>query len=326
MSLIKKSAAGVQAIPQEPLHIRYRPKSFDEVIGQDAVVASLTRMFKDRDVPHCFLFTGPSGTGKTTLARIIAWAQRCDPANLIEVDAARFSGIDAMRELLTGAQYAPLTESAVRFIIVDECHALSKATWQTLLLSTEQPAPHLYWIFCTTEPDKVPQTIRTRAIAYDLKPIKWDVLAEYMENIARHEKLQVKREFIELAARRAMGSVRQALVFLTILNGIVDQADAVRLVEGAEAGEGAVIDLARMIATGKNFSWATARKLLENLSDTSPETIRLTIVNYTAAALLGSDDMKAAQRYLAVLNAFSAPCNPSERMAPVMLSIGSLLF
>jgi replication-associated recombination protein RarA len=325
MGLVKNSV-GVQTPPQDPLHIRYRPKTLSDVIGQDAVVQSLTRMFKDRDVPHCFLFTGPSGTGKTTLARIVAASVGCAPVNLIEVDAARYSGIDAMRELLTGAQYAPLTASVVKAIIIDECHALSKPTWQTLLLSTEQPPPHLFWFFCTTEPDKVPATIRTRAMAYDLKPVRWDVLAEYMENIAIVEKMSVKKDFIEMAARRAQGSVRQGLVFLAILNGITDQADAARLVEGAETGEGAVIDLARMIATGKGFGWSAARKLVEELSDTSPETIRLTVVNYTATALMGSDDLKNVQRYLAVLNAFSQPCNPSERMAPILLSIGSLIF
>lgn len=309
----------------EPLHIKWRPQSLDDVIGQDAAVNNLRRLFEAKRVPHTFLFTGPSGTGKTTLARIVAASLGVAPGNLFEVDAARYSGIDQMRELLSTAQYKPMVPGPV-FYIIDEAHALSKASWQTLLLATEQPPAHLYWAFCTTESEKVPKTIRTRSHAYDLKPVKWDLLAEFLGIVADEEKLRVKKEFIDFAARKAAGSVRQGLVFLSLLDGIIDKDEALRLVEDAEAMAGEAIDLARMIVSGRGFTWPAARKLLAEMEDVAPETIRLTVLNYATAALLKTDSPGEAQKLLAVLDAFSKPPGAGEKHAPLLLAIGTLLF
>lgn len=307
----------------EPLHIKYRPQQLDDVIGQDAVVKNLARLFETKRIPQTFLFTGSSGTGKTTIARIMALMIG---ASVVEVDAARYSGIESMRNLIDGSQYAALGSSPKKMYIIDECHAISRAAWQTLLLSTEEPHQHLYWAFCTTEPDKVPNTIRTRSHAYDLKPVKWDLLAEYLDFVRTEEKLKVAKDFVDLAARKANGSVRQALVFLSLLDGITDKAEALRLVEDAEAMEEGPIVLARMIVSGRGFTWTASRKLLEGLSDTSPESIRLTVLNYAAVALAKEDGEKQAIKLLSVIQAFSQPYNSSEKMAPVFLSIGSLLF
>jgi DNA polymerase III gamma/tau subunit len=307
----------------EPLHVKYRPQVLEDVIGQDAVVKNLARLFEAKRVPHTFLFTGSSGVGKTTIARILASMLG---ASMIEVDAARFSGIDAMRTLLNGTQYAALGDSPKKFYIIDEAHALSRAAFQTLLLSTEEPPEHLFWALCTTEPDKVPTTIRTRSHTYDLKPVKWDLLAEYLDFVRIEEKLKVVKEFVDLAARKANGSVRQALVFLSLLDGITDKAEALRLVEDAEAIEEGPIVLARMIISGRGFTWSAARKIIEDLSDTSPETIRLTVLNYASSALLKENGEKQAVKLMSIVQAFSQPCNQSEKMAPILIAVGSLLF
>lgn len=127
-----------------PLHVRLRPLELDGVIGQDAVVNSLVSLLEGNAVPHAYLFTGPSGVGKTTLARILARMTDCDDANIMEIDAATNSGIDNMRLVTQLAQYRGIGSSPNKFIIIDECHALSKATFQSLLLAIEEPPPHVY--------------------------------------------------------------------------------------------------------------------------------------------------------------------------------------
>ena len=151
-----------------PLHLKYRPTNLDEVIGQNAVVQSLKQQLTGQSTPHAFLFLGPSGVGKTSIARILAGMMKCDDANILEIDAATHSGVENMRSVTQMAQYRGIGESPNKFIIVDEVHALSKATFQSLLLSIEEPPPHVYWALCTTEPDKIPTTIKTRCAAYDL--------------------------------------------------------------------------------------------------------------------------------------------------------------
>jgi DNA polymerase III gamma/tau subunit len=307
----------------EPLHIKYRPKEFADVIGQDATVKNLEQLFVSNRVPHTFLFTGGSGCGKTTLARIIGTRLGCD---LVEVDAARYSGIDQMRELLAGAQYSGLAGDGRKCIIIDEAHALSKASWQTLLLATEQPPDHLYFALCTTEAEKVPKTIRTRAHAYDLKPVKWDLLAEYLGFVADAEELNIKDpSFLDIAARHAQGSPRQALVYLSMLDGIVTKEDCLRLVEDVDAQTDGPIALARMLVSGKGCSWAAALKVLEQIADVNPETIRLTVMAYATNTIAKEAGEKNAARLLAILSAFSVPCNASERMAPIYLAVGTLL-
>jgi replication-associated recombination protein RarA len=332
MILLKKrvhsSAVAAQvatANPSDPLHLKYRPKDFDDVVGQDAVVKSLRGIFTPQaTVPHSFLFTGPSGTGKTTLARIIASNLGALAINILEIDAARYSGIDSMREILNGSQYVSLGMSPVKIIIIDECHALSKQTWQTLLKKVEEPEPHLYWIFCTTESEKVPKTIRTRCHAYDMKPVPWDLLAGYLEEIVKLEGLKIPPEFISLAARKSDGSVRQGLVFVSMLNGIVEKAQALQLLEDFEAQEKGPLGLARMLCKG--CKWDDARKaLLEMDEQVSPETIRMTVLSYVAAALKNTAGEKEAERLLAILSTFSTqPWNSSERLAPALLAIGLL--
>lgn len=321
MSLVRRSQPAPKT-PSVPLHIKYRPQTLDDVVGQDHVTTNLAQLFESGRVPHTFLFTGPSGTGKTTLARIIASMVGC--SDLIEHDAARFNSIQAVRSLVDGAQYAGLGDNSGKFLIIDECQRISTSAFDVLLKSTEEPAEHLYWAFCTTEPGKIPKTLRTRAHAYDLKPVMWDLLADYLGAISEQEKLHVQKDFIDIAARKAEGGVRQGLVYLSMLDGITDRAQAMRLLEEYDAQEEGPIQLAKLLV-GKGATWEKAMTMLAKFADVSPESIRLTVLNYATAAARNEMNEKSAARLLAIVGAFSTPCDASERFAPLVLAIGGLL-
>lgn len=312
-----------------PLHLKYRPAAWKDVLGQDQVVRSLQHALK-QSVPHAYLFLGPSGCGKTTLARILAAAVGASPEGVIEVDAATIigeatSGSNAMRQLLDNLRYRALAESPIKFVIVDECHALSKAAWQTLLRAIEEPPPHVYWALCTTEVDKVPTTIKTRCQMYSVRSVTSTMLFDHLTLVARKEKISVDEDVLQVCAKEAGGSVRQSLVNLNAVRGCKDYKEAKRLLEGIVDEGGDVIKFAKMLVEGR-LEWNAAVRQIEALQEESAESVRLVVVNYTAKVLLGTKDARKAQQLLAVLESFSTPFFGSEKMAPLLLATGRLCF
>lgn len=310
---------------KDPLHVALRPTTFDEVIGQDPVVKSLQALLKGKDTPHAFLFTGPSGCGKTTLARILAREIGVSEAGVVEIDAATHSGIEAMREVVKMARYQALGDSPRKLFVVDECHALSKATWQSLLLAVEEPPPHAYWALCTTEADKVPKTILTRCHAYELRAVGKSLLEDYLALVNADQRLGCSDEVVAYVAARAEGSVRQALVYLSAARGCETREEAHGLLAGFEENP-ELLELVRRLVSGKGDTrWATVMGTLSKL-DEAPESVRIVIVNYLGAALLKERDERKVARYLTVLDAFAEPYRAAEKQAPLLLSIGRVLY
>lgn len=305
------------------LHIKYRPGKWKSVLGQEAVVSSVRKVLEQGSC-HAFLFTGPSGVGKTTLARLIAKSVGCEKANLVEVDAATYTGIDAMRNVTDGLQYSAMGESPVKVLIIDEAHALSKAAWQSLLKSVEEPPSHVYWVLCTTEPSKIPETIRTRCSCYELKPVGKELLFGLLKVVVEAEGMKASQQVLYLVAEKAGGSVRRALTYLSQCVGCTDRraaAEVLRTVADEEDGE--VIDLCRALVKG--CGWSQAVGLVQQFKDTNPEGVRQVVVSYFTAVTLGAKDASRAQKALAVLEAFGEPYPPSNTIYPVLLSLGQLL-
>lgn len=306
----------------KPLHIKYRPRKFDDVLGQDEVVKALRRCATDRSM-QAFVLAGPSGVGKTTLARITSRAFGCSRDDLIEIDAATYTGVDAMRAVQQALQYVPFERGAARAVIIDECHALSKAAWQSLLKIVEEPPPHALFFFCTTEASKIPATIKTRCAYFTLRDVSNDLLRSLIEGVAEREHIQCESDILDVVASQAFGSPRQALVNLEMVRSVRSKKEALRLLEQAAQNDG-VRALCQFLLKGG--SWAKATALVDALKDENPESVRINVVNYMVAVLKNSKTERAAMATLRILDAFSTPYNASDRSAPLYLSVAAVLF
>ncbi|MSP99307.1 MAG: DNA polymerase III subunit gamma/tau [Methylotenera sp.] len=210
---------------------KWRPKSFETLVGQDHVVRALTNALEQNRLHHAYLFTGTRGVGKTTLARILAKSLNCEIGitakpcgicgacseidrgrfvDLIEVDAASNTQVDAMRDLLDNAQYAP-TAGRFKVYIIDEVHMLSKSAFNAMLKTLEEPPAHVKFILATTDPQKVPVTVLSRCLQFNLRQMAGTSITGHLQYILGQENIPYEPAALHLIARAADGSMRDAL-------------------------------------------------------------------------------------------------------------------
>lgn len=316
-------APTVQVVQELPLQLKYRPKHLDDVVGQSEVIKSIRKSIAASTRPHCFILTGPAGVGKTTIARILAHGFGCGAASIIEVDAASNSGIDAMKDVVATARYQGFGSEPNKAFIIDECHSLSKAAWQSLLKPIEEPPEHVYYFLCTTEAGKIPDTITSRCNNYLLKPVRYDDLLDLLEHVCDAEHYQTPDGILKQIAQAAGGSPRRALVMLNMVYDVTDQDEAARILETPLENK-EIIDLCRALVKG-NMNWQDVTNGLKALGDTNPESIRIAIVNYLNACIMGARSDNAASRLLDMLHAFTRPCNPADKLAPLLLAFGEFV-
>lgn len=235
-------------VSQEVLYRKWRPRRFADVVGQDPVVTTLRNAVAGDTPAHAYLFTGPRGTGKTSVGRILAKALNCptdpsgeplpdDPAclaydagraiDLIELDAASNRGIDEVRALRESVGYAP-NEGRYKVYLIDEVHMLTDPAFNALLKTLEEPPPHVVFVLATTEPHRIPATITSRCQRFDFRRITIDDIVARLETIAAGESVETADDALRLIARQATGSLR----------------DAVNLLDQLLAFHGRVLDLA----------------------------------------------------------------------------------
>ena len=217
------------------LALKYRPKNFNELIGQDILVETITNSINSNKIPNAYLFTGIRGVGKTTTARIVAKSLNCKNsiANLckddmcehcegitnsnhldvLEMDAASRTGIDDIRELIESSRYNP-TSAKYKIFIIDEVHMLSKQAFNGLLKTLEEPPPHVKFIFATTEIKKIPVTIISRCQRFDLNRISINILFENLKKISKLENGNISDSALKIIAKASEGSVRDSLSLL----------------------------------------------------------------------------------------------------------------
>lgn len=308
------------------LHTKYRPKTLDEVVGHVEVVSSLKHVVEGRR-SQTFLFTGPAGVGKTTFARILSnefAGEGATVANIHEWNAAMNTGVDDVREITKHSTYRAVGKSPVKALIVDECHALSSNAWKALLKGTEEPPPHVYWFLCTTNVTKVPKTIFSRCVSYDLKPLTEDDITKILIIAIEGEKFDVSDAIIEAIAEASGGSARQALVYLEACIYCENVGEAKRIMRGAGLTKG-IIDLCQYLIKGEAMSWANTMKLLDAIPNLEPESTRIVAMAYFSKAVRNTKGDGRVSRLLGIMEAFEHPFNPTDKEGPLLLALGRIL-
>tara|TARA_B110000438_G_scaffold92616_1_gene92210 strand:- start:6147 stop:7835 length:1689 start_codon:yes stop_codon:yes gene_type:complete len=235
-------------IKSKVLALKYRPQTFDHLIGQDIMVETITNSIKIKKIPNAYLFTGIRGVGKTTTARIVAKALNCkngidnlckenecehceaitntNHLDILEMDGADKTGIDDVRDLIEFSKYGPTT-AKFKIFIVDEVHMLSKQAFNALLKTLEEPPEYLKFIFATTEVRKIPVTVISRCQRFDLSRVKSELLLDYLKDIVSKENGKVSEEALKLIVKISEGSVRDSL-------SLLDRALITQIIENKE--------------------------------------------------------------------------------------------
>jgi len=281
------------------LHIDYRPRNFDELIGNKGTIASLKSILnrEKEDVPHAFLLQGPSGCGKTTLGRIIADMLGCPETineevngDFIEINAANNRGVDTARAIMETMHYHP-SVAKCRIWLIDEIGATTKDFQQAILKALEDSPKYAYFILCTTDPEKLLKTVKNRCSVFEVESLQDNEVGELLNWVLSEEEFDISSDVKNEIAIAADGCPRQALV---ILDQIIDLPEEQMLgsVKSAQVNEKAVIDLCRAML--KNATWKSLSTILKNIKNKDPEKMRRAILGYMSAVLLNGGDAKAA--------------------------------
>ena len=216
----------------QPLHHKYRPQRFDQLVGQEAITATLGKALTSNRIAPAYLFSGPRGTGKTSSARILARSLNCQNSDgptpepcgtcdlcrtiasgtaldVIEIDAASNTGVDNIRELIERSRFAPV-QARWKVYVVDECHMLSTAAFNALLKTLEEPPPQVVFVLATTDPQRVLPTILSRCQRFDFRRIPLEALEQHLTWIAEQESIAIQPEAIHVVAQRSQGGLRDA--------------------------------------------------------------------------------------------------------------------
>ena len=241
--------------PYEPLHHKYRPTSFDELVGQDAITSTLKQALRSDRISPAYIFSGPRGTGKTSSARIFAKSLNClksekattlpcgqcelckginygNALDVIEIDAASNTGVENIRDLIERSRFAP-AKARWKVYVIDECHMLSTAAFNALLKTLEEPPKQVVFILATTDPQRVLPTILSRCMRFDFKRIGVHDLKNHLISIAKKEEIMIDEEAISLIAKHSEGGLRDAESLLdqvSLLPPPITQSNIIQLI------------------------------------------------------------------------------------------------
>ncbi len=275
------------------LYLKYRPSSFDDMLGNQEVVEILRKQLSQKQsMPKSILLHGPTGCGKTTLARIIATELGAQGSDIREIDSADFRGIDTVREIRKQSAYKPL-EGPYRIWILDECHKMTSDAQTALLKALEDTPSHVFYILCTTEPQKLLPTIRGRCAQYQVRTLTEKEMKRLLRRVVTAENETLDKEVYEQIIQDSMGHPRNALQILSQVLA-VDGSKRLKVAKKAAETQSKTIELCRALV--RKEPWYIVAGILNGLKGEDPESIRRAVLGYCQAILLGKNpDLSVAE-------------------------------
>ncbi len=289
---------------------KYRPKEFKDIIGETnkIVARAIDGFIVDNNLSHSLLFTGPRGVGKTTIARIIANKLGCrvDGVNLLEINASDDRGIDKARSIISDSRYMPHIGDKKVFIL-DEAHQITEGFSEASLKLIEEPPEHVYFILCTSKPDKIDDALKSRLQAYKMAPCNSREIGTMLKKICEKEMINVSKSIINYISVNSEGIPREALISLHKISGL-DESDALDLLRQDLADEenfkaliGALMD---------KSPWKRTRHLVRKCGNNSEKT-RIGILSYISTCILNKD--KVHPQWMLIHEAFNESFKPMGR-------------
>lgn len=269
------------------LHIKHRPNNMEEVVGNESTKASIQTII-DRPPekrPRSYLFQGPKGCGKTTLARILGQAFGCELGNIEEYNTANTRGIDTIRNIDSNCRFLPLAGGS-RVYLIDECHKLTNDAQNALLKVLEDTPKHVYFMLCTTDPQKLIAPVIDRCTTFSVRALTRSQLITLMENILKKEGFDIPIKVLREVSRAAAGSPRKSLVILDTIMYLDNEEDMLDAILDASVDEASLADLCQLFLADRTEKWPQAQAILRNLKG-EPEQIRMGVLNYMDAVLMG---------------------------------------
>lgn len=266
----------------QTLDKKYRPRNFEEFFGNDALVKSLQSvLIREEGIPGSILLQGPSGCGKTTLARIIISLLEALDRDAKQYNISNTTGVDAARGIIKYVGVAPWGK--YKIVVLNECHRASKNFWDAMLETLEEPPPGVHFILCTTDPNRLLKTVRTRCTTYTVQLLPRAEMLSLLGWVTDSEQVGIDGNVANAVTKAAEGSPRRALVLLDSIIDLPTPEEQLSAVESFTFADATTLELCQAIATGAK--WQTTGKLIKALED-DPETTRRAILGYLSNILI----------------------------------------